>query len=189
MTISLLSNSRIRDVELLWKYDAQWNLDTILYLYQIYPRIKKVTIYGTPDSLCRTYIHEEITVIYTNQEDINENCCGVVNSWYMLPKLELYLESLAYNSCLNRKVGIDCGGLVKNCPSMSTAYGHIHDTDLKALTASDKFRKIWNIKKDDIEVCKDCELRHMCQDCRVFTCNPNNPFSKPSKCKYNPYEE
>ena len=49
------------------------------------------------------------------------------------------------------------------------------------------FRQKWDINKDEIEICKDCEFRHMCLDCRVFIDDPNNAYSRPSKCGYNPY--
>ena len=43
------------------------------------------------------------------------------------------------------------------------------------------------IKKDNIEVCKDCEFRHICTDCRAFTDSNSRPNARPSKCQYNPY--
>ena len=48
------------------------------------------------------------------------------------------------------------------------------------------YKKLWFIKKDDIEICKDCEFRYNCTDCRAFTIE-NNVYSKPLKCNYNPY--
>jgi len=41
--------------------------------------------------------------------------------------------------------------------------------------------------KDKIDVCKDCEYRYACLDCRCFRMN-EDIYSKPKKCKYNPYE-
>jgi radical SAM protein with 4Fe4S-binding SPASM domain len=49
------------------------------------------------------------------------------------------------------------------------------------------FTKFWNISKDQISVCQDCEFRYVCQDCRAFTLD-NNLYSKPAKCTYNPYQ-
>jgi len=34
---------------------------------------------------------------------------------------------------------------------------------------------------------KDCEFRYICHDCRAHTQNEEK-YSKPLKCKYNPYE-
>ena len=70
---------------------------------------------------------------------------------------------------------------------MSVSYGHIKTSSLKNVLAQTDFSKYWKIKKDDVLVCKDCEFRYICTDCRAFINNPNNLISKPSKCKYDPY--
>ena len=44
-----------------------------------------------------------------------------------------------------------------------------------------------NIKKDQISVCKDCEFRYVCTDCRAYTQNSGDQYSKPLKCNYDPY--
>lgn len=36
-------------------------------------------------------------------------------------------------------------------------------------------------------VCKDCEFRSICSDCRIYTENNGNEYSKPINCTYNPY--
>jgi hypothetical protein len=43
------------------------------------------------------------------------------------------------------------------------------------------------VRKDDIEVCKDCEFRYICTDCRIFKNDSNDIYSKPKKCNYDPY--
>ena len=49
------------------------------------------------------------------------------------------------------------------------------------------FIKRWRINKDQIEVCKNCEFRYICMDCRVYLEQPSNIYSKPLKCGYDPY--
>jgi hypothetical protein len=49
------------------------------------------------------------------------------------------------------------------------------------------FKDAWSINKDEILVCRDCEFRYICSDCRVFIEDPHNIYSKPAKCKYDPY--
>lgn len=36
-------------------------------------------------------------------------------------------------------------------------------------------------------VCQDCEFRHICTDCRACLDEPEDIYSKPLKCGYNPY--
>lgn len=40
---------------------------------------------------------------------------------------------------------------------------------------------------DQIHICKDCEFRHICTDCRAYIEDPDDIYSKPLKCGYNPY--
>jgi SPASM domain peptide maturase of grasp-with-spasm system len=75
---------------------------------------------------------------------------------------------------------------IKNCPSMEHSYGSINNSTPAAILKLKKFQASWAIKKDAIEICKDCEFRYICSDCRAFTQN-NNPNSKPLKCNYDPY--
>ena len=51
---------------------------------------------------------------------------------------------------------------------------------------SKEFRQCWSIKKDNIKVCKDCELRYNCIDCRAGHQVDNG--SKPVGCNYDPYK-
>jgi SPASM domain peptide maturase of grasp-with-spasm system len=100
---------------------------------------------------------------------------------------EHYLESLKYNTCLNRKLCIDFDGYIKNCPAMEKIFGNIKNTSLKEAIQTQGFKNLWKVNKDKIDVCKDCEFRYICTDCRCFIKNKKNIFSQPSKCAYNPY--
>ncbi|MCG8412356.1 MAG: hypothetical protein MI739_13845, partial [Bacteroidales bacterium] len=62
----------------------------------------------------------------------------------------------------------------------------IDNTSLLDVVNSKEFQFYWNISKDQIEVCKDCEFRYICSDCRAYTKN-SNVYSQPAKCTYNPY--
>jgi SPASM domain peptide maturase of grasp-with-spasm system len=118
----------------------------------------------------------------------SEKYCGVVSPWYFVSKTETFCESLNFNSCLNRKISVDKNGEIKNCPSMLKSYGNITETNLIDVIENTDFKIIWEIKKDEIEVCRDCEFRYLCGDCRAYLTDSNNVYSKPLKCNYNPYE-
>jgi len=105
----------------------------------------------------------------------------------MVINMDFYSECINFNSCLNRKISIDAQGNIKNCPSCTQSFGNIKDTTLKQALEHPDFKKLWSITKDQVDVCKDCEFRHMCTDCRVYIKDPENIYSQPSKCTYNPY--
>ena len=125
-------------------------------------------------------------VIYTVNKILNHDDCGIIDSAYFSTNIKMFTEAQHFNTCLNRKISIDVDGNIKNCPSMERSFGNINDSSLKDVLEIPSFKNLWKIKKDEIEVCKDCEFRYMCADCRVFIKDKNNLYSKPSKCNYDP---
>lgn len=131
----------------------------------------------------------EINYIEKNLSDFRN--CGIINTKYFLPYQDNYLESINHNSCLHKKISIDKDGYIRNCPSMPQHFGNIKDTSLEEALNHPDFKKYWNVTKDMIDVCKDCEFRHICTDCRAYTerthFEEDIDLSKPLKCGYNPY--
>jgi SPASM domain peptide maturase of grasp-with-spasm system len=111
----------------------------------------------------------------------------MIRSFYFRINKSLFTESQNHNTCLNRKLCIDAEGNIKNCPSMPRSFGNIKDTTLLEAIEKEGFKDLWFITKDQIEVCKDCEFRYMCTDCRCFLKDSENIYSQPAKCTYNPY--
>lgn len=70
---------------------------------------------------------------------------------------------------------------------MGPIFGNIYKMSLRDIMDNSDIKSLWNINKDQIDVCKDCEFRHMCMDCRCFIKDPDNIYSQPAKCTYNPY--
>ena len=126
-------------------------------------------------------------LLYYTEQQLNITSCGVVSPGYFTSNILAFSESLAHNSCLNRKISIDINGDIKNCPSMPTSFGNINDTTLAEVLKKPSFKELWDISKDKIHVCKDCEFRYVCTDCRAYIEDPNDIYSKPLKCGYNPY--
>jgi SPASM domain peptide maturase of grasp-with-spasm system len=114
--------------------------------------------------------------------------CGIITTSHLLaPSVSLFMEHKLYNGCLNRKIAVDKEGTIRNCPSMPLSYGNIMDNHLSGAVFTDSFRAQWNMTKDRITVCRDCEFRYSCTDCRAYLEDPDDPYSKPLKCGYNPY--
>lgn len=118
---------------------------------------------------------------------IDDNSCGFVNYNALNCNITFVSEAVTFNTCLNRKISIDKNGVIKNCPSYPNHYGNICDTSLIEIINKEEFKKYWYICKDKIQICSDCEFRYMCCDCRAFIKEPNNIYSKPAKCTYDPY--
>lgn len=126
------------------------------------------------------------------KENIGITSCGKVDLKYFNTNLPKILEAINHNSCLHKKIGIDIDGNIKNCPLMPEAFGNINNSSLEEALAKPGFKNYWNLTKDHIEVCKDCEFRFVCTDCRAYTERTHSnkagfDISKPLKCGYNPY--
>jgi SPASM domain peptide maturase of grasp-with-spasm system len=126
-------------------------------------------------------------ILFHEKYSLNELHCGVIHKKFFASNITLFTEAQHHNTCLNRKISIDVNGEIKNCPSMAKSYGNIKDTTLAEAIEKPGFKDLWDINKDKIHVCKDCEFRYICTDCRAYIENPEDIYSKPLKCGYNPY--
>ncbi|SDL47551.1 MULTISPECIES: grasp-with-spasm system SPASM domain peptide maturase [Chryseobacterium] len=157
-----------------------------------HPRVSYLIITNSKENEFLPVTETEANIIYTKTNVDNEKCCGIITPEYFSSNIKLFTESLLYNSCLHKKIAIDKDGNIKNCPSMSQSFGNIKDTTLEQAVNQQDFKKYWNLTKDSIEVCKDCEFRYICTDCRAYTERIQGnadglDTSKPLKCGYNPY--
>lgn len=148
----------------------------------------KISLIVLTDSNQKERRDVEQARIFETPERITSNSqCGFIQQEQFAIETRTYCESVQFNSCLHCKLGIDTEGNIKNCPSMSESFGNIKDTTIAEALKHPDFKKYWTISKDKIEVCKDCEFRHMCTDCRAYLKQADNIYSQPAKCNYNPY--
>lgn len=159
----------------------------LVRLCERYNRITSIIVHSSPESICKNDLVYNVPIIFSDKQVISQHCCGIVSPDYFVTSIPAYSESLHHNSCLNRKISIDTKGNIKNCPSMAESYGNIKDTTFTQALTQAGFKHYWSITKDQISICKDCELRHICTDCRAYLEVPSDPCSKPLKCGYDPY--
>ena len=155
-----------------------------------FTRFRILNFYNSPEDktiILKNKNGVNLSTIRFYKEKIDINSCGKVDLSSFIPDLMLFTESQKHNTCLNRKISIDVNGEIKNCPSMAKSYGNIKNTTLKEAIEKAGFKDVWYIHKDQIDVCKDCEFRHICTDCMAYIQDPNNIYSKPAKCSYDPY--
>jgi SPASM domain peptide maturase of grasp-with-spasm system len=186
--LNLLENSPLRSIELFLPYSDEWQKKKVERLMLFHQLIFRVYIHSAP--FTRQYPLKTFakTIFYTRERLESAGQCGWISPQYFSINMDCFTEAREYNTCLNKKIAVDVQGNIKNCPSMKKAFGNIKDVALADVLKNPEFKKLWTINKDTIEVCKDCEFRYFCVDCRAFLCDGNNPHSKPLKCRYNPYE-
>lgn len=175
------NDSRLLSIQLLAPFNQKLNINKIAKKYQ---RLTNIILFNSKVNKQKDF------VTYTTKSFSNSNFCGAINGYFSI-NIDTYLESLNHNSCLNKKISIDKDGFIRNCPSMPQHFGNIKDTTLEEALNHPDFKKYWNVTKDMIAVCKDCEFRHICTDCRAYTerthFEEDIDLSKPLKCGYNPY--
>ncbi len=184
--LEYFSNHRVRMINLIIKYDINL-LESISDLCFKYQRVNFVYIHSAPEEKSEL-LNTSYTYV-TSIENVltGHECCGVISPIHFRSNAQNFTENLHFNSCLNRKVGIDIDGNIKNCPSSKISYGNIKDNSLLEAIENKTFKNYWGINKDLIDVCRVCEFRYICSDCRVYIENENNLYSKPAKCNYDPY--
>ncbi|MDY0143800.1 MAG: grasp-with-spasm system SPASM domain peptide maturase [Bacteroidales bacterium] len=177
----------LRSIDIVFPDFVELQLQDIRLLLESYDKISRIFITQIRES-SEIQISDSIEKVVLVRNVVNSSdCCGNILSQSFNINLTSFTESQNHNTCLNRKICIDSDGYIKNCPSMKHHYGHISDTTLAEAIEKPGFKDCWFIKKDDIDVCQDCEFRHICTDCRAFIKDPNNIYSQPAKCGYNPY--
>ena len=187
--LSLFNNPKVNVTELhVIIIDNEFTLEKLKPLFERHMRLTSLVIGGAPENKRHTdFFFGNSQIIFTTRNVHLPTCCGNFAPEQFVINLPFFTESQHYNTCLNRKVAIDKDGNIKNCPSMSRSFGNISNTKVVDIIENKEFTAKWNINKDQISICQDCEFRHVCMDCRAYLEDPDDDYSKPLKCGYNPY--
>ena len=177
---------RLRSIDLVVAHAAELDGPELAELVAADTRLNSVTIHSAPAPREET-MGRAVQVSWLVQAIDSPSCCGQVHPRLFTTNIDSFSEARRFNSCLNRKVAVDARGEIRNCPSLPRSYGNVRDTSLHAAVAQRDFAALWAINKDQIEVCKDCEFRYVCTDCRAYLTDAEDRYSKPAKCGYNPY--
>lgn len=154
-------------------------------------RVNQIFIYNSSSKI----VYNEDThhcLIIKYEDDLNSISSKVnvsVDNFYV--NLPLFSEAQTFHTYYNRRLYIDYDGNVKNSFESSYVHSNINllsnTKELLAAVDSAQFKSIWNVKKDNCDICKDCEFRYMCVDNRLpFKKNENEWYHK-TECNYNPY--
>ncbi|WP_347220037.1 grasp-with-spasm system SPASM domain peptide maturase [Chryseobacterium sp.] len=184
-------DSVLEGIEIYAPFHNALNKEFFKILDQTTTRIYNFIFYNCSKAPFKTKETFRFTINF-NHENIKISACGKVDLKYFNTNLPKVLEAINHNSCLHKKIGIDIDGNIKNCPLMPEKFGNIHQSSIEEILMQSEFKKYWNLTKDKIETCKDCEFRYVCTDCRAYTERTHKnkeglDISKPLKCGYDPY--
>ena len=181
--VSVFNNTSFRYVEFLLQYEPKFISD----FQKIFKQNNRVYLVYFHSYKGQDKIEDvdSIKYIYTSEKIVSSDFCGYILPFYFDISPITYYIGEQYNTCLYKKIAVDVEGNVKNCPSMKNNFGHIGITNLNEIITSSDFTKYWNITKDKISICKSCEFRKICTDCRAYL-NENELYEKPKRCDYEP---
>jgi SPASM domain peptide maturase of grasp-with-spasm system len=181
------SASRIKTIDLVMAWHGALEEAALVALAERFVRLNNIIVHSAPFADVNNRINSNLSrVIFTTEQVGSEFHCGLVFADYFVVNLPLFTEAQQHNTCLNRKLSVDKAGNIKNCPALQDSFGHVADTPLKAVLDMPGFKDKWHITKDEVAVCKDCEFRYICTDCRANTMD-GHIRGKPGHCQYNPY--
>lgn len=185
------SSKDLYSIQFLLKYQNDIAVEDYLLLTEQFPMIS-ITVHSAPfNKLYEAKLTAVMPalgfVYYIKQEITSCDACGIINREIMfVPEdIQVFIENITHNSCLNRKISVDINGDIKHCPSMKESYGNVSDVSLTDVAMKNEFQALWTINKDQITGCQDCEYRYVCSDCRAYVVDGLK--SKPAKCNYDPY--
>ena len=179
-----LSKRNIHSVLILLNYDEEYFTDEFGDLVNELKLNIKILIIKSPfnknyDDIIHFRIEKEFSKI--NSKNVNS-----FNS-----NIQLLTESQKHNTYFNRKLYISSSGKIKNAPETDQVFGYIQDIksekELKEIISTPDFQKYWFVHKDLIDVCKDCEFRHICVDNRIPIERSKDEWYYSLECNYNPY--
>ncbi|WP_426477327.1 grasp-with-spasm system SPASM domain peptide maturase [Chryseobacterium sp. CBSDS_008] len=183
--------SVLSGIEIFSPYHQKINLSFIQALQKNTVRIYSLIFYHCAKTPFKAKNEYRFSLQFL-KDDLKLSACGKVELKYFNTNISKVTEAMKHNSCLYKKIGIDKNGDIKNCPLMNESFGNINSQSLEEATNQPGFKKYWNLTKDSIQICSDCEFRYVCTDCRAYTENAEKNkeglnVSKPLKCGYNPY--
>jgi radical SAM protein with 4Fe4S-binding SPASM domain len=105
-------------------------------------------------------------------------------------KREIYEKNRSWNSCWMGKAAVTPTGDVLPCVfARNQVAGNVRKQSLNEIIRSEVMLKLWGITNDQVETCKDCEYRYICQDCRPWAAGiSGNLLAKSPRCTYDPYK-
>jgi len=165
----------IRGVYLYIPFHKEFTKEVIIELSSNYEKIVHIEVYNSP--IPENYQLKQATVATTKKDQI---VYGEASERNFHCNISNITEALNYNLFYNRKL-ILSEKANKNNPAV------VDYSNIQRSLENSQLKELWEIKKDDVLVCSDCEYRYMCPDGRIPVKNKRGIWYFNNECHYNPY--
>ncbi len=181
--LNYLTVRGFRNIEILINHHNDNSVSNYAKVTATYEMLARLVVMG----FNKNYIDNDNRLIYSQYKLTDEHQCGKISDKLFMPNIQQITLSKGCNTCLYKKLSIDKNDNIKSCPSMKESLGIVGVDSFDKIMSSKDTQKFWHISKDQIKICKDCEFRRICTDCRAYTQSEDDLYSKPLKCGYDPF--
>lgn len=103
---------------------------------------------------------------------------------------EVFKRSYYTNNCWHGKFTIsEIGDFLLCALSRSVVCGNVKKDRIKNILNTDTLRYHWNFSYNNVAICRDCEFRYACHDCRPDAMSASGDITgKNPYCYYDPYK-
>ena len=183
-----LSGSNSLSVEIIAPFEDGFDIQTMKVIISTFARLRFFILISAPEE-GEFHMGDPLFGAFVKikgSPHLNDDCRNNFRKYFNV-NINLFSEAQAHNPFFNRKVFIDAQGYICNNSLPGNRFGHLDETPIKEIIEKPGFKRIWNISKDSIEVCRDCEYRYMCLDNRIPDELPEKEWRHRTECHYNPY--
>lgn len=96
-------------------------------------------------------------------------------------KMDEFFLKRKFNSCLKGTLSITADGHITPCPGLRN-YEIGHVDKFLDIFKSNKLNDFWELSKEKIDGCKDCQFRYACNDCRYIETKLGSDLFSMSSC-------
>lgn len=101
-----------------------------------------------------------------------------------------FAEARCFNPCWKGKITVSDDGSVLPCVfARGRIAGNVRNQSLTEIINSGNMDRFWGMSKDRVRICRDCEFRYACPDCRPLALgwHDGDLSAKTYGCNYDPY--
>lgn len=184
-SIKIFKNSSFKNIEIICKEIPMLNEVFLNDFCVLNMKITKFTLFESYENKVKILKPANVLLIKTKTK-IKSTSKHTVHINNFMVNMDLYMESKLFNNYYNKKIYINGQGDIMNSPDNEETFGNIGNTNLKDIINDDYFKKLWEIPKDSILKCKDCEYRYMCVDSSI-PYESGDAWELQEECDYDPY--
>ncbi len=183
------SQSAFNSIEIISGYDPTLHRDEVIKLVQESHRISCWLIHSAPiTERVREQHFGMQEIIYSEKVYDAYARPEFTNAAGFKLNIESFTESHHKNAFYNGRICIDKKGELKTALFNQELFGNITENPIRKLLEDPRIELLWNSKKDNTAICKECEFRYMCQDNRLpLKIDEAETWAHQVPCHYNPY--